>query len=161
MPAGLFVSGFLFPIGVLIYWLTNNLWTLGQQFYVLRKMPPPGSTAAQAKAAADKPAVDPRSLAPRPGAKPVRDRSGRPAAQGRPANQGQGAEQGQAGGEAPAGSTASGGGDGGAKPPAEGPVLDGVPVEENGSPAAGADGSGPARPRNKAGQGNRAKRKRR
>lgn len=32
MPAGLFVSGFLFPIGVLLYWFTNNLWTLGQQF---------------------------------------------------------------------------------------------------------------------------------
>ena len=25
MPAGLFVSGFIFPIGVLLYWFTNNL----------------------------------------------------------------------------------------------------------------------------------------
>ena len=79
MPLGLFVSGFLFPIGVLLYWFTNNLWTLGQQFFILRKMPPPGSDAAKAKAAADKPVVDPRTLAPKPGAKPVRTKPGRPA----------------------------------------------------------------------------------
>jgi YidC/Oxa1 family membrane protein insertase len=79
MPAGLFVSGFLFPIGVLLYWFTNNLWTLGQQFFILRKMPPPGSDAAKAKAAAEKPAVDPKTLAPKPGAKPVRPKGGRPA----------------------------------------------------------------------------------
>jgi YidC/Oxa1 family membrane protein insertase len=79
MPAGLFVSGFLFPIGVLLYWFTNNLWTLGQQFFILRKMPPPGSDAAKAKVAADKPAIDPKTLAPKPGAKPVRSKGGRPA----------------------------------------------------------------------------------
>jgi YidC/Oxa1 family membrane protein insertase len=73
MPAGLFVSGFL------LYWFTNNLWTLGQQFFILRKMPPPGSDAAKAKAAAAKPAVDPKTLAPKPGAKPVRQKAGRPA----------------------------------------------------------------------------------
>jgi YidC/Oxa1 family membrane protein insertase len=76
MPAGLFVSGFLFPIGVLLYWFTNNLWTLGQQFFILRKMPPPGSDAAKAKSAEDRP--DPRTLAPKPGAKPVRPKPGRP-----------------------------------------------------------------------------------
>ncbi|MGY1803229.1 membrane protein insertase YidC [Blastococcus sp. SYSU D00922] len=78
MPAGLFVSGFIFPIGVLLYWMTNNLWTLGQQFFILRKMPPPGSDAAKAKAAAEKPAIDPKTLAPKPGAKPVRPKGGRP-----------------------------------------------------------------------------------
>jgi YidC/Oxa1 family membrane protein insertase len=78
MPAGLFVSGFLFPIGVLLYWFTNNLWTLGQQFFILRKMPPPGSDAAKAKVTADKPAVDPKTLAPKPGAKPVRPKGTRP-----------------------------------------------------------------------------------
>jgi YidC/Oxa1 family membrane protein insertase len=79
MPMSLFVSGFFFPIGVLLYWFTNNLWTLGQQFFILRKLPPPGSAAHKAKAAADKPAVDPRTLAPKPGAKPVRTKPGRPA----------------------------------------------------------------------------------
>ena len=81
MPLSLFVSGFFFPIGVLLYWFTNNLWTLGQQFFILRKMPPPGSDAAKAKAAAEKPAVDPKTLAPKPGAKPVRPKPGRPATQ--------------------------------------------------------------------------------
>ncbi|MGY1594355.1 membrane protein insertase YidC [Geodermatophilus sp. SYSU D00708] len=80
MPISLFVTGFFFPIGVLLYWFTNNLWTLGQQFFILRKMPPPGSPAAKAKAAADKPAIDPKTLAPKPGAKPVRPKPGRPAA---------------------------------------------------------------------------------
>jgi YidC/Oxa1 family membrane protein insertase len=79
MPLSLFVTGFFFPIGVLLYWTINNLWTLGQQFFILRKMPPPGSDAAKAKAAADKPAIDPRTLAPKPGAKPVRTKAGRPA----------------------------------------------------------------------------------
>jgi YidC/Oxa1 family membrane protein insertase len=79
MPMSLFVSGFFFPIGVLLYWFTNNLWTLGQQFFILRKLPPPGSAAHKAKTAADKPAVDPRTLAPKPGAKPVRTKPGRPA----------------------------------------------------------------------------------
>ena len=79
MPLSLLASGFFFPIGVLLYWFTNNLWTLGQQFFILRKMPPPGSAAAKAKADEGKPVVDPRTLAPRPGAKPVRPKPGRPA----------------------------------------------------------------------------------
>jgi YidC/Oxa1 family membrane protein insertase len=79
MPVSLFVTGFFFPIGVLMYWFTNNLWTLGQQFYILRKMPPPNSPAALAAKAAEKPAIDPKALAPRPGAKPVRGKGGRPA----------------------------------------------------------------------------------
>jgi YidC/Oxa1 family membrane protein insertase len=79
MPLGLLVSSGFFPIGVLLYWFTNNLWTLGQQFFILRKMPPPGSDAAKAKAAEGKPVVDPRTLAPKPGAKPVRPKPGRPA----------------------------------------------------------------------------------
>jgi len=41
IPASLLISGALFPIGVVIYWVTNNLFTLGQQQWVLRKFPPP------------------------------------------------------------------------------------------------------------------------
>jgi YidC/Oxa1 family membrane protein insertase len=41
IPLSLLVSGALFPIGVVIYWVTNNLFTLGQQQWVLRKFPPP------------------------------------------------------------------------------------------------------------------------
>ena len=36
------VSGVNFPIGVLLYWLTTNLWSMGQQFYVIRRNPSPG-----------------------------------------------------------------------------------------------------------------------
>ncbi len=78
MPLSLFVTGFFFPIGVLIYWVVNNAWTFGQQFFILRKLPPAGSAAAKAKAAADKPAIDPKTLAPKPGAKPVRPKQGKP-----------------------------------------------------------------------------------
>ncbi|MET0521762.1 MAG: membrane protein insertase YidC [Jiangellaceae bacterium] len=41
IPLSLLVSGALFPIGVIIYWVTNNLFTLAQQQWVLRKFPPP------------------------------------------------------------------------------------------------------------------------
>jgi YidC/Oxa1 family membrane protein insertase len=39
------VFGVNFPIGVLIYWLTTNLWSMGQQWYVIRNNPAPGSPA--------------------------------------------------------------------------------------------------------------------
>ena len=41
-------SGVNFPIGVLIYWTTTNLWSMGQQFYTIRRMPAPGSQAEAA-----------------------------------------------------------------------------------------------------------------
>jgi len=43
------VSGINFPIGVLTYWFTTNLWSMGQQFYVIRNNPQPGTPAAEAK----------------------------------------------------------------------------------------------------------------
>ncbi len=42
------VGGVGFPIGVLIYWLTTNIWSMGQQFYVIRNSPAPGTPAHQA-----------------------------------------------------------------------------------------------------------------
>jgi YidC/Oxa1 family membrane protein insertase len=42
------VGGINFPIGVLIYWLTTNLWTMAQQFYVIRNNPQPGTPAFEA-----------------------------------------------------------------------------------------------------------------
>jgi YidC/Oxa1 family membrane protein insertase len=39
------ISGVNFPVGVLIYWSTTNLWTWGQQFYVIKRNPTPGSPA--------------------------------------------------------------------------------------------------------------------
>ena len=48
LPIFFAISGVNFPIGVLIYWLTTNLWSMGQQFYVIRRMPAPGSEAEKA-----------------------------------------------------------------------------------------------------------------
>ena len=48
LPLIFAVSGVNFPIGVLLYWLTTNVWSMGQQFYVIRRMPAPGSPAEQA-----------------------------------------------------------------------------------------------------------------
>ena len=50
LPVVFGVGGINFPIGVLIYWTTTNLWTMGQQFFVIRRMPTPGSPAARALA---------------------------------------------------------------------------------------------------------------
>ncbi len=92
MPASLFVSGFFFPVGILLYWFTNNLWTLGQQFYILRRMPMKTPTGAEKK-----PTVDPKLLAPKPGAKPLHPKSRRTQSTDRPAVQpGDGAATGEA-----------------------------------------------------------------
>jgi YidC/Oxa1 family membrane protein insertase len=50
--------GFFFPIGVLLYWLTTNVWSMGQQAIVIRRM----------DAAPATPTVTPAG--PPPGAKP-------------------------------------------------------------------------------------------
>lgn len=48
LPVVFAVSGVNFPIGVLIYWFTTNVWSMTQQFYVIRRMPAPGSPAEKA-----------------------------------------------------------------------------------------------------------------
>lgn len=45
LPFIFIVTGPNFPVGVLIYWTTTNVWTMGQQFYVIRNNPTPGSEA--------------------------------------------------------------------------------------------------------------------
>lgn len=102
IPASLLISGGIFPIGVIIYWVVNNLFSLGQQQWVLRKYPPlqmakggskdaPVRKGPPAKGSAVKggpskngqagasPAVDGKALAPKPGAKPVNPKKGGPA----------------------------------------------------------------------------------
>ncbi|MFF1905005.1 membrane protein insertase YidC [Kitasatospora sp. NPDC058218] len=39
------VMGINFPVGVLVYWLTTNVWSMGQQLIVIRNNPTPGSKA--------------------------------------------------------------------------------------------------------------------
>jgi YidC/Oxa1 family membrane protein insertase len=91
VPFSLLISGAIFPIGVVIYWVTQNVFSLGQQMWVLRKYPPPNTNGTAAKpgvkpaAKADskggkngatvKP-VEPKAVAPRVGAKPVNPKKG-------------------------------------------------------------------------------------
>lgn len=45
LPLVFGIGGINFPIGVLIYWTATNLWTLGQQYWVIHNNPTPGSEA--------------------------------------------------------------------------------------------------------------------
>ena len=47
LPLAFIFSGVFFPLGVVIYWFTSNVWTMVQQFVVIRNMPTPGSEAAK------------------------------------------------------------------------------------------------------------------
>jgi YidC/Oxa1 family membrane protein insertase len=51
LPLIFIISGISFPLGVMFYWLASNVWTMGQQFLVIRNMPTPGSEAALAREA--------------------------------------------------------------------------------------------------------------
>jgi YidC/Oxa1 family membrane protein insertase len=72
-PLGVLLGGLFaaFPIAILLYWLTNNLWTLVQQRIVFRRL-------AAAEAARPVPVVVPAPVVPaptlHPGAKPVAPR---------------------------------------------------------------------------------------
>jgi YidC/Oxa1 family membrane protein insertase len=71
VPIGVLASGLLFnfPLGVLLYWFTSNLWTLGQQAYIIRYHPPTDEP--------EKPVGElGKTLAPKVGQKPVRSRPG-------------------------------------------------------------------------------------
>lgn len=47
-PLMFMISGINFPIGVLIYWFTTNIWSMGQQFWVIRNNPQPNTPAYDA-----------------------------------------------------------------------------------------------------------------
>jgi YidC/Oxa1 family membrane protein insertase len=82
VPIGLLFSGAVFPIGVVIYWVTTNIFSLGQQFYVLRKFPPPvnANAGASGKNATAKAAGG--KLVPAPNSKPIPAPNGRAAVLG-------------------------------------------------------------------------------
>jgi YidC/Oxa1 family membrane protein insertase len=67
IPLGVLASGLLFnfPLGVLLYWFTSNLWTLAQQGYIIRYHPP---TEEPVKPVGELG----KALAPKPGQRPVR-----------------------------------------------------------------------------------------
>ena len=75
IPVGVLASGLLFnfPLGVLLYWFTSNLWTLGQQAYIIRFHPHDRGARRSRSGELGK------TLAPRPGQRPVRhDEAARP-----------------------------------------------------------------------------------
>lgn len=51
IPFAFLFSGVAFPLALNIYWFTSNLWTMGQQYIVIRNMPTPGSDAWRARQA--------------------------------------------------------------------------------------------------------------
>lgn len=76
-PLGVVAGGPFFPVAILIYWLSNNLWTLAQQRWVYSRI---DVEEAEKKETA---VAQRQSLAPRPGQKPVRPK--KDTAGGRPA----------------------------------------------------------------------------
>ena len=50
MPIMFVLFLFRFPAGLFVYWVTTNVWTIGQQLVIRRTMPKPEDLAAQAKA---------------------------------------------------------------------------------------------------------------
>ena len=80
IPVGTLASGLLFnfPLGVLLYWFTSNLWTLGQQGYIIRFHPPTddgdkpvGPTGASPTGGGSR-TFDSRQHTPRVGQRPAR-----------------------------------------------------------------------------------------
>lgn len=65
-PLGVVAGGPFFPLAILIYWLSNNLWTLAQQRFVYKRI---DAEDAERKETA---IAQRQALAPRPGQKPVR-----------------------------------------------------------------------------------------
>ena len=43
LPFTFFISGFICPIGVMVYMVTTNLWSMGQQHFVIARMPDPNA----------------------------------------------------------------------------------------------------------------------
>jgi YidC/Oxa1 family membrane protein insertase len=52
-----FIQGF--PAGLIVYWITTNLWTVGQGYIVRKRMPPPVPRTAGGPAASGARAVAP------------------------------------------------------------------------------------------------------
>jgi YidC/Oxa1 family membrane protein insertase len=73
-PIGVVVGAPFLPLAVLLYWVANNLWTLGQQYVVYRKIDSEESAKKDAAVATQ------QARAPRPGQKPVRPETVEPVA---------------------------------------------------------------------------------
>jgi YidC/Oxa1 family membrane protein insertase len=82
IPLTMIISVSAFPLGLILYWTTTNLFSLGQQFWVLKKYPP----MVNGKPVEPKPKVKKgeeeliqaqrKALAPKVGAKPANPKKG-------------------------------------------------------------------------------------
>ena len=86
LPVVFAVGGIAFPIGVLLYWTTSNLWTMGQQFYVIRNNPAPGTPAFAAKQKRDAGQGDASTASEPAGTDTVVEQAPEAAARRRPAS---------------------------------------------------------------------------
>ncbi|WP_194813759.1 membrane protein insertase YidC [Nocardia sp. XZ_19_385] len=66
-PAGVLFGGAFLPVAILLYWVSNNAWTLAQQHFVYRRLDAESAAAA-------KEVVVRKATAPKPGVKPQRRR---------------------------------------------------------------------------------------
>jgi len=71
-PIGVVVGAPFLPLAILLYWVSNNLWTLGQQYVVYKRIDQEQTVKREAAAA------NRQSLAPKPGQKPVRPEADEP-----------------------------------------------------------------------------------
>lgn len=55
LPVVFVVILYRYPAGLLVYWITTNLWTIGQQYLIRRHMPPPPRPETPAQATNGKP----------------------------------------------------------------------------------------------------------
>jgi YidC/Oxa1 family membrane protein insertase len=127
------LTGLYWQFGLVIYWVTTNVWTLGQQYFLLRNMPVVGSTPAgaatapaQAASRAAGPSRTASSLKKGTAAKP--GPTGKAAAAGKPAPAGKAAAAAK---PAPAGKTAPS--KGGTTGKTGAPQKSGVSAKANGS----------------------------
>lgn len=70
IPVGTLGSGLFFPLGVLLYWFASNTWTMLQQLYINKFHPHEDKVAAANVGAVGK------TLAPKPGQRPMRPAKG-------------------------------------------------------------------------------------
>jgi YidC/Oxa1 family membrane protein insertase len=134
-PIGVVVGAPFLPLAVLLYWVANNLWTLGQQYVVYKKIDAEetekkAQVVAERQARAPRPgqkpvrpeAPEPDGVGPekRPGAKPVTRRPGS-TTNGKASTSGAAASNGTADKSGTNGSGATSGGASGTRPPARRP----------------------------------------
>jgi len=74
LPIVFVVILYRYPAGLLVYWITTNLWTVGQQFLIRRRLPPPerptgdtnGKPSRSLRQAIADAAASPAATAPQP-----------------------------------------------------------------------------------------------